>query len=38
MAARQFLGELEEMVMLAILRLGSAAYGATILRELEEQA
>jgi DNA-binding PadR family transcriptional regulator len=38
MSPRQFLGELEEMVLLAILRLGSGAYGATILKELEEQA
>jgi PadR family transcriptional regulator PadR len=38
MTQREFLAELEELVMLAILRLGSGAYGASILRELEEQA
>jgi PadR family transcriptional regulator, regulatory protein PadR len=38
MSPRRFLGELEEMVLLAILRLGAGAYGATVLRELEEQA
>jgi DNA-binding PadR family transcriptional regulator len=38
MAPRQFLGELEELVLLATLRLGEGAYGASILRELEEQA
>jgi DNA-binding PadR family transcriptional regulator len=38
MSPREFLGELEEMVLLAILRLGTGAYGATILRELDEEA
>jgi DNA-binding PadR family transcriptional regulator len=38
MSPREFLGELEEMVLLATLRLGSDAYGAAILRELDEQA
>jgi DNA-binding PadR family transcriptional regulator len=38
MAPRDFLGELEEMVLLAVLRLGAGAYGAAILRELDEQA
>jgi DNA-binding PadR family transcriptional regulator len=37
MSPREFLGELEEMVLLAILRLGDGAYGATIVRELDEQ-
>jgi DNA-binding PadR family transcriptional regulator len=37
MSPREFLGELEEMVLLAILRLGAGAYGATIVRELDEQ-
>jgi DNA-binding PadR family transcriptional regulator len=37
MSPREFLGELEEMVLLAILRLGRDAYGATIVRELDEQ-
>ena len=38
MVAREYLGELEEMVLLAALRLGSEAYGASILRELDEEA
>ncbi len=38
MTARTFLGELEEMVLLAALRLGEAAYGASILRELDAEA
>jgi DNA-binding PadR family transcriptional regulator len=38
MAPREFLGELEEIVMLAILRLGAGAYGASILRALDEEA
>jgi len=32
------LGELEQIVMLAVLRLGDNAYGAAIQRELEERA
>ena len=38
MTARDYLGELEEMVMLAALRLDGDAYGASILRELDERA
>ena len=38
MGPRQFLGELEELILLAALRLGEGAYGASILRELDEQA
>ena len=38
MPPREFLGELEEIVLLAILRLGEGAYGAKVLRELDEQA
>ena len=38
MAPREFVGELEEMVLLATLRLKDEAYGAAILRELDEQA
>lgn len=38
MTPREFLGELEEMVLLAALRLGDGAYGAAILRILDEQA
>ena len=37
MSPREFLGELEEMVLLVTLRLGAGAYGASILRELDEQ-
>lgn len=35
---REFLGGLEEMVLLAAVRLGDGAYGAAILRELDEEA
>ena len=38
MTPRSFLGELEEMVLLAALRLGDDAYGAAILRALEGEA
>lgn len=38
MTPREFMGELEEMVLLAALRLGDGAYGASILRTLDEQA
>ncbi|HUF75625.1 MAG TPA: helix-turn-helix transcriptional regulator [Longimicrobiales bacterium] len=38
MAPREFVGELEEMVLLAALRLKDGAYGAAILRELDERA
>lgn len=38
MAPRSFLGELEEMVILAALRVGDDAYGASILRALESEA
>lgn len=38
MSPREFLGELEEMVLLAVLRLKGEAYGASILRELDEEA
>ncbi len=31
------LGEFEKLVMLAVLHLGDDAYGATIIRELEER-
>ena len=36
--ARAFLGEFELMVLLAILRLGRDAFGASIAMELEERA
>jgi DNA-binding PadR family transcriptional regulator len=32
------IGELEQLILLAILRLGSDAYGLSIARELESQA
>ena len=31
------LGEFEQLVLLALLRLGNGAYGATILREIRER-
>lgn len=37
MRRREFLGELEEMVLLAAVRLGEGAYGAAILRELDAE-
>ena len=33
-----YLGEFEQLVLLAILRLGPEAYGVTIARELEQHA
>lgn len=38
MAHDHRLGELEELVLLAVLRLGEGAYGATVRRELKERA
>ena len=38
MGKGEFLGEFEQMAMLAILRLGDDAYGMTVRRELEETA
>ena len=38
MSPREFLGELEELVLLAVLRLKDGAYGASILRELDQRA
>ena len=38
MGKGEFLGEFEQMVILAILRLGSDAYGMTVRRELEKTA
>lgn len=32
------LGEFEQIVLLALVRLGDAAYGVTILREIEQRA
>ena len=38
MTPRERLGELEEMVLLAVLRLGGEAYGAALRRELRSRA
>jgi PadR family transcriptional regulator PadR len=38
MSQRDYLGEFEQLVLLAILRLGTNAYGMTIRREIEERA
>ena len=35
---REHIGELEQLLMLAVARLGSSAYGAEIQREIEELA
>jgi PadR family transcriptional regulator, regulatory protein PadR len=35
MAQQSFLGEFEQIVLLAVLRLGENAYGVTIRREIE---
>lgn len=36
--SEETLGEIEELVLLAILRLGDDAYGVPIIREIEERA
>jgi PadR family transcriptional regulator PadR len=36
MSQRQFLGEFEELVLLAILKLGTQAYGVPIAEEIEK--
>jgi PadR family transcriptional regulator len=38
MGRRDYLGEFEQLILLAILRLSDNAYGMTIRREIEEQA
>lgn len=38
MADRTFLGEFEQMTLLAILRLGDGAFGPSIAKELETKA
>ena len=38
MSQRDYLGEFEQLVLLAILRLGANAYGMTIRREIEERS
>ena len=37
MTKRDYLGEFEQMVLLALMRLGENAYGVTIRREIEER-
>jgi DNA-binding PadR family transcriptional regulator len=37
MGDKAFLGEFEHMVLAAVLRLGDAAYGAAIVKEIEQQ-
>lgn len=34
----EFLGEFEQLVLLALLRLGDGAYGMTVRREIEQRA
>jgi DNA-binding PadR family transcriptional regulator len=38
MTDRTFLGEFEHVLLAAVIRLGDGAYGASILKEIEEQA
>jgi DNA-binding PadR family transcriptional regulator len=38
MPAREFLGEFEQIVLLALLRLGKNAYGVPIRQEIERRA
>src|ERR1700730_17403938 len=37
MAGREHLGEFEQIVLLAVLRLGNDAYGVPVRREIEER-
>lgn len=37
MSKQTYLGELEQMVLWAVLRLGGTGYGATVLKELSER-
>jgi DNA-binding PadR family transcriptional regulator len=37
MSKGNYLGEFEQMVLLALMRLGEGAYGVTIRREIEER-
>ena len=37
MAARAYLGELEQIVLLALIRLGDNAYGVPIRQEIERR-
>jgi len=38
MRKKRYLGELEQMILMAILQLGDEAYGLNILKELEDRA
>jgi DNA-binding PadR family transcriptional regulator len=38
MAKGEFLGEFEQLVLLALIRLGDEAYGMTVRREIETRA
>lgn len=38
MSRREYLGEFEQIVLLAVLRLGDNAYGVPIRREIEKRA
>ena len=38
MGKGDFLGEFEQLVLLALLRVGEGAYGMTVRREIEERA
>lgn len=38
MGKGEFLGEFEQLVLLALLRLGEGAYGMTVRREIEDRA
>lgn len=38
MGSREFLGEFEQMVMLAVMRMGDGAYGPNIAEEIERRA
>src|ERR1700686_5505874 len=38
LGSREYLGEVEQLALLAILRLGKGAYGMKIRREIEERA
>jgi DNA-binding PadR family transcriptional regulator len=37
-AKGEYLGEFEQLILLALLRLGEGAYGMTVRREIEERA
>lgn len=37
MSSREYLGEFEQIVLLALLRLGKSAYGVPVRREIEQR-